>query len=56
MSKLAEEPIILDRNGWLIGHDQESQLTVVDVLIGQTMHIRESGISKSDWVPAIGIV
>jgi hypothetical protein len=53
VSKLAEEPIILDRNGWPIGHGQENELTVVDVLIGQTMRIRESGTSKSDWMPAI---
>ncbi|XP_062511654.1 uncharacterized protein LOC134187529 [Corticium candelabrum] len=53
VAKFSDGLVILDRNGWPISQDQESKLTVVDVLIGQTMYIRDSNVTKSNWLPVI---
>eukprot|EP00118_Oscarella_pearsei_P004674 m.20358 g.20358 ORF g.20358 m.20358 type:complete len:804 (+) comp28004_c0_seq2:101-2512(+) len=48
----------LDQNGWPIGQNQETDLTVADILIGQTAKLRAPALAREsqmgmDWMPGI---
>ena len=55
---IGDDFFFLDQNCWPVAREQERDLTVADVLIGQTVKIRSARLAGDshigiDWIPGL---